>query len=233
MADLRKWITQKSNIEITKVLGRRCNCYLISKDESHALVDTSVQQEGKILLDCLNRLNIKNLNFIMLTHSHFDHTGNAHLLQEKFENNIFIHSSEIQFLKEGYTYLPKGTSLFTKLATNIIGNRIMKFQRFPPCKDKVFTEETCKLPATLKIQILDTPGHTKGSVSFIIDDEIAIVGDTMVNLIGGKIFPPFADFPELLPKTWNKLLDTNCSSFLPAHGKEISRDLLEQMFLKY
>jgi len=196
------------------------------------LIDTSIDYEEGIILDHLNKLNITKLHCIMLTHSHFDHAGNTQILQKKFWSNVFIHSSELEYLKEGYTYVPKGTLPITKLLTSIIGDKIMSFQRYQGCEsDKIFTEENfCdSFPDILKIQILHTPGHSSGSVSFIIDNEIAVVGDTMVNKIG-NIFPPFADFPELLPKAWEKLLDTNCTLFLPAHGKEIERNLLEAKY---
>jgi len=193
------------------------------------LIDTSIAYEKNMILNHLDKLNIEKLHCIMLTHSHFDHAGNTQVIQKKFGSNVFIHSSELKYLKKGYTYLPKGTLPITKLVTSIIGDKIMMFQRYPRCdSDKIFTEENfCDaFPDILKIQMLHTPGHTTGSVNFIIDNEIAMVGDTVVNRMG-HIFPPFADFPELLVKAWKKLLDTNCALFLPGHGKEIERNLLE------
>ena len=228
MNSIKKWVTKKNNIEISRVSDGRCNCYLVTKGKLNALIDTSINREEKKLLENLNKMNIEALHCILLTHSHFDHAGNARILQERFGSLVFIHSSEMQYLKEGYTYLPKGTILFTKILTSIIGGRITRLQRYRGCDcEKLFTEERLDgLPDIFKIQILHIPGHTSGSVSFIIDNEIAVVGDSLINR-KSHIFPPFADFPELLPDTWNKLLDTNCRLFLPSHGKEIERDLLE------
>jgi len=230
--NFKNWTTQKNSIKIFKISDKSCNCYLVTKDNFHVLIDTSIDYEEKMILDHLDKLNIEKLHCILLTHSHFDHAGNIQVLQKRFKSNVFIHSSELEYLKEGYTYVPKGTLPITKLLTSIIGNKIMSFQRYQSCdSNKIFTEENFSdaLPDILKIQILHTPGHTLGSVNFIIDNEIAMVGDTMVNRIG-NIFPPFADFHELLPEAWKKLLDTKCALFLPAHGKEIERNLLESKY---
>ena len=231
--NFKKWITQRNSIEILKILQNRCNCYLVRKDNFNVLIDTSIRYEESMILSHLNKLNIEKLHCIMLTHSHLDHAGNAQILLKKFKSNVFIHSSELKYLKEGYSDIPKGTLPITKLLTSIVGKRIMSFQRYPSCdSDKIFTEENFyeNSPDILKIQILATPGHSSGSVNFIIDNEIALVGDTMVNR-KGNIYPPFADFPELLLEAWKKLLDTKSRLFLPAHGREIERTLLESEYM--
>jgi glyoxylase-like metal-dependent hydrolase (beta-lactamase superfamily II) len=80
----------------------------------------------------------------------------------------------------------------------------------------------------LNAYILHTPGHTSGSMSVIVGDEIAIVGDTMVGTFPRSIFPPFADdVPELI-RSWGKLLHTGCRIFLPAHGSANGRELVEK-----
>jgi glyoxylase-like metal-dependent hydrolase (beta-lactamase superfamily II) len=230
----KKWSTKINEIEIIKIVDKRCNCYLIKKDSFYLLIDTSIDYEYRILLDHLNKLDVENLYCILLTYSHFDHVGNTKLLQEQYGSYVFIHSSEVEYINKGYTYLPKGTLPITKLFTSVIGKRITKFQQYQSCNnERIFSENMFYdiIPDIFNIQILHTPGHSSGSVSFIIDNEIAIVGDTMVNM-ASNIFPPFADLPELLPDSWKKLLDTNCRLFLPAHGKEIERNLLEIKYLK-
>ena len=73
--------------------------------------------------------------------------------------------------------------------------------------------------------VLPTPGHSPGSISAIIDDEIAIVGDAMFGVFAGSVFPPFADDVRLMVESWKKLLDTGCGTYLPGHGSERSKNL--------
>ena len=143
-----------------------------------------------------------------------------------------MHTSETSFLADGYTLLPKGTGLFTRLASNAASGRVLPFAKFPPCRSNVVTEKDCILHDAIKTRILHTPGHTAGSVSFIVDDELALVGDTMTNAANMNIYPAFADSPKLMPDSWKQLLNTKCRLFLPAHGMEISRNLLNREYFK-
>ena len=74
------------------------------------------------------------------------------------------------------------------------------------------------------------PGHCRGAMSMIVDDEIAIVGDTMVNVGPWSVFPPFADHVAQLLESWKRRLETGCRIFLPGHGTPIGRPLLERRF---
>jgi len=77
-----------------------------------------------------------------------------------------------------------------------------------------------------------TPGHTIGSMSLIVDNEIAIVGDTMFGVFNWSAFPPYAQDADLMLKSWKKLLETNCNEFLPSHGTANSRDLVQKCYNK-
>lgn len=74
--------------------------------------------------------------------------------------------------------------------------------------------------------------HEEGSISVIIDNEIAIVGDTMFGVLFGSVFSPFADNVQSIIKSWKRLLDTNCKWFLPSHGTGNSRVLLQSQYHK-
>ncbi|MEI6091898.1 MAG: hypothetical protein WCR42_15690 [bacterium] len=66
----------------------------------------------------------------------------------------------------------------------------------------------------------------------VVDDEIAIVGDAMFGVFPWSVFPPFAtDIPQMV-ESWGKLLDTNCQTFIPAHGTANSRKLLMEEYNK-
>ena len=81
--------------------------------------------------------------------------------------------------------------------------------------------------------ILHTPGHSSGSISVIIDNQIAIVGDAMFGIFKNSVFPPFADDIKQMVLSWGKLLKTECTLFLPGHGTEKNRVILQRQFEKY
>ena len=84
----------------------------------------------------------------------------------------------------------------------------------------------------VKAYLLHTPGHTSGSISLIIDDEIALVGDALFHILPWSVFPPFGNDIDQLIESWKKLLGTGCRLFLPAHGSEIKKELLERCYTK-
>ena len=79
----------------------------------------------------------------------------------------------------------------------------------------------------LKAKIMHTPGHTPGSMSVIIDDEDALVGDTMFGVFWWTIYPPFANDTTQMINSWGNLLQTNSKVFIPSHGSANSRFLVE------
>jgi glyoxylase-like metal-dependent hydrolase (beta-lactamase superfamily II) len=64
----------------------------------------------------------------------------------------------------------------------------------------------------------------------VVDDEIAIVGDCMFGVFKSSIFPPVAEDPDEMIRSWGKLLETNCSIFLPSHGSANDRSLVQWEF---
>ncbi|MBP1668661.1 MAG: Zn-dependent hydrolase, partial [Bacteroidetes bacterium] len=99
---------------------------------------------------------------------------------------------------------------------------------YDPCKADLVIEERFDLnDLGFNAYILHTPGHTPGSISLIVDDEIALVGDCMFGVFRNSAFPPFALDSDQLIESWKKLLDTGCRLFLPSHGAQDSRNLVQ------
>jgi glyoxylase-like metal-dependent hydrolase (beta-lactamase superfamily II) len=83
------------------------------------------------------------------------------------------------------------------------------------------------------IKIIETPGHSVDSISILVDNEVAIVGDAMFGIFKKSIFPPYADDTAKMIESWGKLLHTDCQIFLPGHGRAIKRILLQKEYDKY
>jgi hydroxyacylglutathione hydrolase len=230
---MRQWKT-KNGYVVYKVLAGRSNAYLISAEIGNILVDTG----NKSSYDCMRR-NIDSLKLtqkvrlLILTHTHYDHCQNVPKIREKENCDILMSEREAKFAHCGYTPLPKGTFSITKIISycgSLIGQRKFGYQSFTP--DRLVGEELDLLQDGYKIKIVSTYGHSEGSVSVIIDNEIAIVGDAMLGTFRNSIFPPFADDIVGMINSWGKLLGTNCYLFLPGHGKEITRHLLQKEYAK-
>lgn len=216
----------------------KSNAYLVSYEGSVILIDAGCERKIHNLKLALkqNALGMSDINLIIVTHSHYDHVGCLAEIKEKSGAKVLAHIDEAEYLKKGHTPFPEGTMLPFKLISKT-GNRFFsggrKFGKFTPVEPDIVIEGEYDISKPeLSVKIIHTPGHTSGSVCVIINNESAIVGDTLFNVIPGTVYPPFANNATKLIKSWERLLDTGCSIFYPGHGKPFSREKFRKCFEK-
>jgi hydroxyacylglutathione hydrolase len=233
---MKSWTT-KSGINITRLLSGRGNCYLLTFGDNRLLVDTGKANKWTKLNRQLERLGVKkeSMRALILTHSHFDHAENAALIKENYGAPLVAQRLEVEFLARGENPPIRGTFVVTQWMTNFLLNPwTLRLLRYTPVKCDIVVDDSLDLVSLgFPACILHTSGHSPGSISVIVDDEIALVGDTMFGVWKGSVFPPFAADPELMIKSWAKLLATHCRVFLPGHGGERSRALLQHQYDYY
>ncbi len=228
-----KKIVTRTGVTITKMLGGRSNVFLVRAEGLTILIDTSPALFKQQLLNKIRNENIDSIDYLILTHTHFDHAGNAATIKEKYAAKIIVHHLEGEYLKSGSSPVPAGTNSFTKWAVKQQVDFAAKFFAYKGCNADILVSDVQELPIKIgHLQIIHTPGHSSGSLSLIIDNEIALVGDTLFGTYPGSCFPPFADDVPQLMQSWKKLLDTGCKYFYPAHGGVIHRNLLERALKK-
>jgi|AntAceMinimDraft_8_1070364.scaffolds.fasta_scaffold00580_3 glyoxylase-like metal-dependent hydrolase (beta-lactamase superfamily II) len=220
-------------IKILPIQAGVGNCFLVIQNNKFFLVDTgNTGYEEKIIAAITSRgLNPQDLEFIFLTHTHYDHAGSAFALKEKTGAKIIVHESEAQYLIDGFHPIPNGTSPFFKfiIAMGRINEKSRSaFKAVVP--DITFNNILDLKQFDFEGTIIHTPGHTLGSSSLIID-HVAFVGDTMFNIMG-KIYPPFANDQDQLIHSWGKLIEFDKKFYYPAHGKRITIDKLRLKLLK-
>jgi hydroxyacylglutathione hydrolase len=229
---MRHWNT-KSGYKIIQILGGRSNVFLLTNGTKYILVDTGPAFMWNVLKYRLKILNINKVDYLILTHAHFDHAANSKKIKDNFNSGVIIHSLESENLKCGNNPMTDGTNLLSRLIVKGLNKPFAKFLDFKPCESDYLVDSLFDLNILgFNAYILPTPGHTTGSVSIIIDEEIALVGDAMFGIFRNSIFPPFAlDTGEMI-KSWDKLLKTNCRIFIPSHGSANSRMLVENNYNK-
>ena len=230
---MKTWNTK--NCTIYQILEGRSNSFLINSQNNYILIDTGRTNSWKKLSSELDEILGKDkLSGLILTHTHFDHVENAAKIKEKYKSKIIVHKSESEYIIHGNSPLPKGSNLATGFMVDVLGKKLESRYQYEKVNPDIIVDEKYDLiDFEFNMYIIHTPGHSKGSMGIIIDNEIAIVGDAMFGVFGNSIYPPFADDPETMVKSWNKLINTNCDLFLPGHGKEIRRKLLESQYEKY
>lgn len=223
-----KTLITASSYKITRVMGGRSNVFLLSANDQILLVDTGAQFMRKLLLKRLVKLGIERIDYLILTHTHCDHAGNSMIIREKYNAKVVVHKDEAGYLESGNNIIPEGTNPFTKILMKIVSGLFAQAAKYKPCTCDICVDTSYDFSDKgINAYVLHTPGHTPGSMSLIIDNQIALVGDTMFGIYWRTVFPPFANDVNSLMKSWSDLLKTQCIWFLPSHGSANSRQLVE------
>lgn len=224
---MKTWHT-KSGARIARVLAGRSCVYLLSQGGRDVLVDTSPASRWRTLDRKLKKAGVSRLAALVLTHAHYDHAGSAARLQAEYGAAVIVQRAEAAALARGESVLPDGTGRLTRFLVRRLRGWAPRLAS-PPCRADVLAGERLDLREYgIGAYALHTPGHSPGSQSVIVGGEIALVGDAMFGVFPWTAFPPFACDAGMLVESWGKLLDTGCRLFLPAHGTENSRALVEK-----
>lgn len=231
---MKTWRTS-SGYSVSSLLSGRSNAYLIGTRNGNILVDTGESGAYRRLSRHLNASTApdQSLQLLVLTHTHYDHCQNAAKIKQQENCPILMSRREAKYVHQGYTPLPRGTSLIFNMLT-FLGNQIApaQFGYKPFTPDMLMEEEYSLEQPGSGVRVISTPGHTIGSISVIVDEEIAIVGDAMFGIFRNSIYPPFADDRREMIMSWYKLLQTRCELFLPGHGRPIGREGVDRQYQK-
>lgn len=148
--------------------------YILKINNKIILIDTSTKDNMPELLKDLEELNIKSgqVNIILLTHNHWDHTGNIDIFE-----NAKIYGDKKDFKDE-----------------EILDLDYLKMK---------------------EIEIIKTPGHTKGGVCFLYE-EILFSGDIIFHDGIGRMDLPGGSETQM-KKSLKKLQTINYKILCPGH----------------
>jgi glyoxylase-like metal-dependent hydrolase (beta-lactamase superfamily II) len=193
------------------------------------LVDTGRTSAWPLIHNALNAAHLASDAplLVVLTHTHFDHAENAARLKAECAATLIVHETEADFLRQGDSLLPAGALPLSSLLFRLFGKTMQHRVRYAPVDPDLLVQDSLDLqPHGLDVSLIHTPGHSVGSMSVLVGNEIAIVGDAMVGLWPGATFPPYADDRSQVLQSWAKLLETSAEVFLPSHGSERTRAVL-------
>ena len=227
---MKTWKT-KSGYQIIQILSGRSNAFLLTNGENNILIDTGPGFMWRTLDKRLSRLKVSQIDYLILSHAHFDHAANAQKIRDRYGALVIVHRDEMQNLITGDGSIPHGTNPITRFMVNFLAKKISPLFRFTPCQYDILADERLDMhDMGFNAYILHTPGHSPGSISVIVDDKIALVGDAMFGIFRWSVFPPFANDVKSLFQSWGKLLETNCKVFLPSHGSANLRKLVQKNY---
>jgi hypothetical protein len=178
------------------------NCYIVYNDNKKGfIVDPGGDSE-----DIINFIEQENINveFILLTHGHGDHIGAVNLLKEKYNLQVYASMKEKALLNNCITNLSKSIPPFKGIE--------LEADRWLCDNEKIdFYGDT--------IVIMETPGHTEGSICAFLGD-IIFSGDTLFRMSIGRSDLPTGNTEEIINSVKKLFNLENDYRVLPGHGAE-------------
>lgn len=164
------------------------NCYMLMDEESGecAAVDCAVFDDG--YRDFLDKLGVKQLKYILLTHGHFDHILGVKRLKELYGGDICIHEEDAACLTD------------ERESLNYYSHYGVQ-ENVPP--DIILHDGDELFLGKNRISVMHAPGHTKGGVCYTVNSSM-FCGDTLfrnsmgrTDMPGGSTFTLFATLRKL------------------------------------
>ena len=132
-----------------------------------------------------------NIEAILLTHGHFDHTGAVNELRDTLHIPVYAHENADRYLMDGEM----------NLSSFCIGERVVReVMSLRDGETVSLRDRACAL------RVLHTPGHTTDSVVYYSEkDRVAFVGDTIFKGSIGNYQYPGGNRQDLIESITGKI----------------------------
>ncbi len=159
------------------------NCFVVREQDSGSALIVDPGEEADRLLKAVDDLGIEKVEAILVTHTHFDHVGAVAPVARATGAPVYCPELEREVLANIMDYVPwPGFGPFESYDAD----------------HTVAGGETLEL-AGLRLEVMFTPGHSPGHVTYAIRDERALFsGDVLFQGSVGRVDLPGGDWPTLL-----------------------------------
>ena len=178
------------------------NMYLVYDEDTKKAVLIDATAPVPELLDIVKNLGL-DVEYILLTHGHFDHILGLTELKKALGAEAVICHDDL-----------------------IISDNINEFTRFfggmeesvPPVYEKFIKDGDVITVGNMQIKVIHTPGHTQGGVCYLLNDNL-FSGDTLFMGSVGRTDLFGGDFNKISDSIKNKLFKLNDDiKVYPGHG---------------
>lgn len=182
-----------SLLKMKKLILSICgtNCYILYDESLKEGIIIDPAASPSEIEDAVKRIGV-NIRGIFLTHGHFDHIGAAKSLKEKYGVSIYAHKDEAELCVNGMLNLSAVFGTEDSVNVDVLLNDGQ-------------TVEVCGF----KITVIHTPGHTKGSCCYLIEDDEKVrlfSGDTLFCQSHGRTDFPTGSERQIYESIVDKLL---------------------------
>ena len=202
-------------IEIKRIKGGTDNCYIVSEGRTAILVDTASGQKLDMVTAECDKYDMK---LIVLTHVHFDHAENAAALAKRYGIPVAIHPKDEELFISFDKQTLKPVGLVGRVVLGL-SKKVLRETKVERPENLIFVTEGDDIGSYgIPAKILETPGHTLGSISVDVAGEHLLVGDALDNWIRPGNAHLYYD-KEATKKSAEKLRALGSRTVYYGHGK--------------
>ena len=205
--------------EILPVGMLQCNCSIFGDEQSREAIVIDPGAEIEKITEILNRHELK-VKAIVITHGHIDHVAGASQLRALTGAPVYMNEADFEQL-----------DLLPEMARWLGTKTPERTTVDAPAKDGTVLQL-----GAAQFQVIETPGHTQGSVSVWIPQENKLIaGDTLFRDSIGRTDLPGGDSRQILSSIKTKLFDLpDAAVVIPGHGQSttIARERRQNPFLR-
>lgn len=145
--------------------------YLMKGRDGWFLIDCGTPEGFEKILENIKSTGVdpKEIQFILGTHGHYDHVGAAHLWKEYCGCRLYLHEADCEQVEQGDSVKTSAAILYGTQSV--------------PCRaEERLKEGDVFMGDGFTVEVIETPGHTMGSVSFNVqteEDALLIAGDAV------------------------------------------------------
>ncbi len=174
------------------------NCYLVADEASRRAIVVDPGDEGPRIAAMIERLRLA-VDFIVLTHGHFDHLGAVGPIRAVTGAPVVVHEAEQETMRA-----PK---LFAGLEIEE-----------PLVPDRLLKDGETLIVGAHRLTVVHTPGHSPGHIT-LVGEGLALVGDVIFAGSIGRTDLPGGDFVTLMNSITRHILTLPDETVLyPGHG---------------
>jgi glyoxylase-like metal-dependent hydrolase (beta-lactamase superfamily II) len=176
------------------------NCYLLACEETRQGVIIDPGAEARAILELVAREKVK-IQYIINTHGHIDHVGANEEVRQALDVPLLVHEADGEMCKKPHASL----SAF-----------VGKLRLAAP--DRLLNDGEKITVGNLTIEVIATPGHTRGSVSLFAGGAL-FTGDTLFAGSIGRTDFPGGSFEQIIRSIKERLLIfPDDTPVYPGHG---------------
>jgi len=191
----------------------------VIRGERNLLIDCSILAKARDIESTLDALlGNEKVDLALLTHSHYDHTGACSLLQDKYDFEIIAshRTKEILENDKAITFIDDLNQKFK----DILGDRSATIFSKPRNIRGVGENDVITLSAGQAIKVFETPGHTRCSVSFLLQPENILFPGDAAGVVEktGKLKPLFLSSYTQYERSLKKLMTLKAAMLALPHN---------------